>query len=201
MSLRANTLANLGSQLLTAVLVLALAPAYIDQLGLEAWGLIGILAVLSAWFNLLDVGLTPAITREVAGSHGGGPAAARRAGELVRCVELIYLGLMLGIVILVGISAGYIATRWLQLTTLQVTQASAAIALMGLVVALRLYENIYRSILIGFEELLTLNALSSVFAVLRWGGGLIFIAVEDPGTVVVLFAWQAGVAAISLLVF
>ena len=201
MSLRANALANFGGQFFAAALVLVLAPAYIDALGLEAWGLVGILAMLSVWFNLLDVGLTPAISRELAARGQGNAAAARAAAGLVRCVEWIYLAVVISVISVVALAASSVATGGLNLSVLQAGPAGQALMLIGVVVGLRLYENIYRAVLTGLEELLVLNLLSSVFALLRWGGGLAFILTFGPPNVVDLFAWQAAVSALSLLVF
>ena len=71
LSFRANVVANYGGQIFASALAFALAPLFVRELGLEAWGLVGILAILSAWFNLVDVGLTPAITREIARTAEG----------------------------------------------------------------------------------------------------------------------------------
>ncbi len=182
--------------IVTSGVVLALAPLFVHHLGLEAWGLVGILALLSAWLNLVDVGLTPSITREIARASQGDDSAAH-AGSLVRCVELIYAGVAALAIGLLALSADSIVSGWLRLDSLASREAGVSIALMGLIVALRLMENIYRSILSGFQDLIALNVLSSVFAVLRWGGGLAFIIVSGSG-VVGLFAWQAGAAALSL---
>lgn len=196
MSLRANVIANAGGQIVASGLAFVLAPLFVGELGLEAWGLVGILAVLSAWFNLVDVGLTPSITRELARADAGSDSALQ-ACNLVRCVEVVYLGIAALIAGLLAVSADSIVSGWLRLESLASRDAGLSIALMGLIVALRLFENIYRSVLSGFQELVALNVLSSFFAVLRWGGGLIFVVVSGTG-VVGLFAWQAGAAALSL---
>ena len=199
LSFRANVVANYGGQIFASALAFALAPLFVRELGLEAWGLVGILAILSAWFNLVDVGLTPAITREIARTAEGDEFAAH-AGDLVRCVEVVYLGIGVLIAALLALGADSIASGWLQLGSLAAREAGLSIALMGLIIALRLYENIYRSILSGFQELVALNALSTVFALLRWGGGLAFVMLSGTG-VVGLFAWQVGAAAVSLACF
>jgi len=52
---------------------LAFVPVYIDYLGIEAYGLIGVFAILQAWLALLDFGMTPTLAREMsrfsAGAH------------------------------------------------------------------------------------------------------------------------------------
>ena len=44
---------------------LAFIPLYIKYLGVEAYGLIGIFAILQAWLGLLDVGLKPALGQKI----------------------------------------------------------------------------------------------------------------------------------------
>ena len=46
-------------------------PLYIKYLGIEAYGLIGIFALLQAWLALLDMGMTPTLSREMARFTGG----------------------------------------------------------------------------------------------------------------------------------
>ena len=41
-------------------------PMYIKYMGAEAYGLVGFFSMLQAWFNLLDLRLTPTIGRETA---------------------------------------------------------------------------------------------------------------------------------------
>jgi len=50
---------------------LAFVPLYIKYLGIEAYGLIGVFAILQAWLRLLDMGMKPAINREMARFTGG----------------------------------------------------------------------------------------------------------------------------------
>ena len=64
--LKRNLIANYLGQGWTALMGLAFIALYIKFLGIEAYGLIGIFAVLSAWLALLDMGMTPTVSREMA---------------------------------------------------------------------------------------------------------------------------------------
>jgi O-antigen/teichoic acid export membrane protein len=72
MSLKKNLIANYLGQAWRALVGLAFIPLYIRYLGIEAYGLIGIFAILQAWLALLDLGLRPALGREMARFTGGG---------------------------------------------------------------------------------------------------------------------------------
>jgi hypothetical protein len=50
---------------------LAFIPLYIKYHGIEAYGLIGLFALLQAWLGLLDMGMTPILGREMARFTGG----------------------------------------------------------------------------------------------------------------------------------
>ena len=50
---------------------LVMVPAYVSRLGPEAFGLVSFFIVLQTLFQLLDLGLTPTMSREAARFRGG----------------------------------------------------------------------------------------------------------------------------------
>ena len=64
--LQLNLVANFAGQGWTAIMVLAFVPLYLKFLGIEAYGLIGFYAMLQAAFQILDLGLSQTINREMA---------------------------------------------------------------------------------------------------------------------------------------
>ena len=71
MSLKRNILANYASQLYVTIIGIVMVPLYIKYMGSEAYGLVGFFSMLQAWFGLLDMGLTPTMSREAARFNGG----------------------------------------------------------------------------------------------------------------------------------
>jgi hypothetical protein len=64
MSLKKNVIANYFGIGWQALMGVAFVPLYIKYLGMEAYGLIGIFAILQAWLVLLDMGMKwPALPR------------------------------------------------------------------------------------------------------------------------------------------
>ena len=112
-SVRWNLSSNLASRVLAAVVNLACIPIYIRVLGVSGYGVIGIWLTLEALANLLDLGLSPAMTRELA-STARSSEETQNLRDLVRTIEVIYwtVGLLIGAVIVLG--APLIATHWLQ---------------------------------------------------------------------------------------
>ena len=88
MSFRRNVIANYLGQAWVALMGLAFIPIYIRYLGIEAWGLMGLFALLQACLTLLDAGVTPTLGREMARFTAGeqSPQAIR---DLLRTLESV----------------------------------------------------------------------------------------------------------------
>jgi len=114
---------------------LAFIPFYIKYLGIEAYGLIGIFALLQAWLTLMDVGMKPALGREMA-RFTAGAHTAQSIRDLLRSVELI--GISVAGVLALGIWAGsgWLASHWVTAKHLPLETVAQSFAVMGLVTAL-----------------------------------------------------------------
>ena len=69
---------------------------------------------------------------------------------------------------------------------------------MGGVIALRFLENVYRSCLIGLQEQVQVNVITSVAATVR-GAGAVFVLAWVSPTITAFFVWQGIVSALSVL--
>ena len=198
MSLKKNILANYVSQIYVTLVGIVMVPLYIKYMGAEAYGLVGFFAMLQAWFNLLDMGLTPTMARETSRFHGGATDALSYR-RLVRALEGIFLVVaLLGGAVLLAAS-GYIAHDWLQASKLPIAEVQAAIQLMAIVIALRWMCGLYRGVISGSERLVWLGGYNSIMATLRFVGVLpllMFVGV----TPTIFFGFQLGVAVIELTV-
>lgn len=70
MSLKKNTISNYITQLYTSLIGIVILPLYLQHLSHDAFGLIGFFTVFQTWLRLLDVGITPTLSREVAHVRG-----------------------------------------------------------------------------------------------------------------------------------
>lgn len=198
MSLKKNILANYASQLYVTLIGIVMVPLYIKYMGAEAYGLVGFFAMLQAWFNLLDMGLTPTMARETARFRGGATTALNYR-RLVRALEGIFL-----FVALVGGAAmfaasSYIAHDWLRASQLPIAEVQIAIQLMAIIIALRWMCGLYRGAISGSERLVWLGGYNSIIATLRFVAVLpvlMFVGV----TPTIFFGFQLGVAVIELSV-
>lgn len=199
MSLRRNAIANYLGQGWTTLIGLAFIPLYIKYLGIEAYGLIGIFALLQTWLSLLDLGLTPTISREMARFTGGGHDA-QSIRDLLRSIEIVTVGVAVLVAAAIWLSADWLATNWLHAEKLPPDVVAHALAIMGVVVGLRFIEGIYKSSMVGLQRQVTLNVVTGLLATFRAAGAVAILAWVSP-TVIAFFLWQGFVSAISVCVF
>lgn len=194
--LKRNLIANYLGQGWTALIGLAFIPLYIKYLGIEAYGLIGLFAVLTAWLSLLDMGMTPTLSREMA-RFTGGHHTAQSIRDLLRTIECIALGIALIITGGMALAANWISTSWLMAEALPFEVVAQAFALMGLVTALRFIETIYRSCIIGLQRQVLFNVVNSGLATVRGLGAVAVLAWVSP-TIQAFFIWQGLLSLLTL---
>jgi len=195
--LRRNLIANFLGQGFIALVGLAFVPLYIRFLGMEAYGIVGIYAILQASLVLLDAGMRPTLTREMA-RFTAGAHDVHYIRDVLRTLEL--LATVIALLTSVGIAAASpFAFHWVNVETLPYEEVSASVALMGVVVGLRFVEGVYTSSLIGLQHQLRLNLLTSFFAAVRAIGAVALLALVSP-TLHAFFLWQCLVSAASVAV-
>ena len=199
MSMRRNVIANYLGQGWVAAMGLAFLPVYIRYLGVEAYGLIGLFAVMQAWLALLDIGMTPTLGREMA-RFTAGAHTAQSIRDLLRSLELVCFAMAIVICTAVWAASGWLASDWLKAEKLPLEIVRGALAVMAFVVAFRFVEGIYRSALFGLQRQVWYNGANAALATLRNVGALVVIARVSP-TIEAFFLWQAFVSMLSVVVF
>jgi len=195
-SIKHNVLANSAAQIYAAVIGIVMAPVYLTFMGAEAFGLIGFFTMMTAWFQLLDMGLTPTIARETARFRGGAIRADTLLA-LLRALEVVFGAVsLIGAAVLMLLS-NQIALHWLNVKTLPIEQVAHALMLMGLAVPLRWMSGLYRGVVNGFEHQVWLSTYNMAITTVRFVGVLtVFVALG--ATPVNFFAYQLVVAAVEL---
>lgn len=196
MTLKTNILATYASQIYVTLVGIVVVPLYLRYMGAEAYGLVGFFAMLQAWFNLLDLGLTPTVARETARFRGGALDAVGYR-QFVRALQGIFL-----VVAVVGgavlcACAPLIGANWLRAEHLPTAQVNLALQLMGLAVALRWMCGLYRGVISGSERLVWLSAFNAAIATLRFVCVLPLLMYVNA-TPEAFFGYQLGVAVLEL---
>lgn len=192
-----NIIANYASQIYVTIIGIILLPMYIKYMGSEAYGLVGFFTMLQAWFNILDLGLTPTIARETARYRGKvvTPLAFR---QLFRSLSVIFFFIaFLGCGTLILLSE-IIAIKWLNIGEIPALDVIVAVKVMAICVALRWITGLYRGVITGTEEFVWLSVFNCIIVTLRFVG--VFISMWFFGfTPFVFFIHQLIIASLEIL--
>ncbi len=184
--IKRNIAANMVGGIWTAFLNLLVIPIQVRILGIEAYGLLSLIASLQIIFNILDLGLSTTVTREVASDIS---KDYRNSQMLIRTINTGYwpVGLALGRGLF--LSAEWIAHRWLDLKALSPEVAMLAVQTMAVAIALRWPVSMYSGVISGLQQMAALNLLRTSAATLRVGGGIIILLLWPSFLLFLL--WQA----------
>jgi O-antigen/teichoic acid export membrane protein len=198
-SVKANVVANYFSQTYTAVIGFVFVPVFIRYLGIEAFGLIAIFTILQSSLALLDMGMKPALGREMA-KFTAGAHDAQSIRDLLRSVEIAAAAMATIISLGALWSASWVASKWLNVQSLPLTAVRHALVGMGILCALRLVENIYSSSIAGLQRQVLQSLLSGSLVTSRALGAIAVLAWISP-TVEAFFIWQVLISIITIPIF
>ena len=173
---------------------LAFVPLYIRFMGIESYGLIGFYLILLGIIQVLDLGLTPTMNRELA-RYSVQPRAAAEVRDFVRTLEVGYwlVGLTIGAAVVTA--SPFLATRWIHAGTLPPGAVKHAVASMGILLALQWPITLYQGGLLGLQRQVLLNGIAIAAGTLRSGGAVLVLWLVSP-TVTAFFAWQIVASAV-----
>jgi len=170
-ALRINILSNYAGQIWMAAMAVVFLPLYIRLLGMEAFGLVGLMLSFQSISQLFDFGIGGATNRELS-RRAHDPALADGARDLVRSSEVVIWLLALAVGVAIWLCSGLMADHWLHLDRMGRGEATHAIAIMGVTIALLWPSAFYANCLSGLERQPALNVINAVFATLRYAGVL-----------------------------
>ncbi len=180
-----------------ALIGIVMLPFYVEALGVEAYGLVGLFIAFQSLLTLLDFGLSATLMREAARFRASA-ASAESVGALLRFIEALFLLLAACAAIGTWFGAPAIVDGWLKNEGVSNAEAIQAIRQMGLVLALRLMAIPYRALLTGFEDLRWLGIFNASITTFR------SVLVMAPlwwlaPTLQTFFSWQTAAGAIEVL--
>lgn len=196
--IRGNLIANYAAQAVVVLMSFAFVPVYIKLLGVEAYGVVGFFALLLAGLSVLDGGVSPVLNREVARSALEDDSFINAAG-LVRSFELLGLGFFFSVSAVVFFASSWLANDWLNVVEVSSSSVQTSIVFMGCVVSLRVFEVIYKSVILGMQRQVVFSLCTMVLAVFRHAGAAAALFFYDD-SLEVFFLWQVIVSLISVVV-
>lgn len=196
MALRRNVAANYAAQIYMVGIGLVMVPVYLRLMGAEAYGLVAFFSMMQAWFNVLDIGLSPTLAREAARFRGGATDGLTLR-RLVRALEGIFGGVaVIGAVTVIAL-ADMIADSWLNTDELTPAVVRQVIMVMAGVVALRWTCSLYRAAINGYERQVWLGSFNIGITSARFIGVVPALLLLGASPMV-FFSFQLAVALVEL---
>jgi O-antigen/teichoic acid export membrane protein len=172
--LKRNIISNFLGNGYVVILQFALVPLLLKYLGAEAYGLVGIYITLLAALNMLDMGLSPALSRELA-RLSALPNSQHLMRSTVTTLESIYFVIAMLISVIFYFGAPLIAKFWLKSNTLSIDTLIACLQLIGGQCALQFLTNYYNNGLIGLQHMVQSNGVLALNHSLRAAVGVILL--------------------------
>jgi O-antigen/teichoic acid export membrane protein len=191
-SVNRNVVANFLGSAWAALIGLAFVPVYIRLMGIESYGIVGVLASLQAIFAILDLGLSQTASREMA-RLSTDPRNACVMGDTARTIEAVYWCASFAVAFFVFALAGFVSQSWLSPEHLSRASLREAIWTIALVIGLRWPVALYTGAIIGLQRQVLLNALLAGFATVQGLGAVAVLWFVDA-TVQSFLLWQAVIA-------
>lgn len=174
MKLKKNIIANYIGQFYTIIIGIVMVPFYLKYLGVEAYGLVGFFAVVYSWLNLLKIGLTPAFSREVARFHGL-EKNKKEFIQLLNSIEMIFFIFGVLIALMMFLSSEWLSNEWLNVEKLSIETVVYSISLMGVIVSLKWFSELYSAGVQGIEDQVWLNIFNVIITTLKFVGVLVIL--------------------------
>lgn len=185
-------LANFAGTAWSAVVQLICVPLYLKLLGIEGYGLIGFYLMFQAVAQVLDLGVSPTMNRELA-RYSVQPEKAAEARDLVRTLETGYwlMGFVIGSVLIC--SSSWIARSWIRSSSLPTHSVRQALLLMGALVFFQWPVSFYQGGLMGLRRQMLFNCLKIGVVTFNNLGAVLILWLVSP-TIQAFLSWQIVVS-------
>lgn len=182
----------------TALMSFVFTPLYIKYLGPESYGLVGVYAMIQGWMILLDVGLSPTLSREVS-MYKAGVYVDKEIKEIFSSIEMIYIVLGISSGFLLIIFSSWISRNWLQINNLSLDVVASSVICFSFLIVFRWVSGLYSATIMGAQDIIWYNITRSIFSTLR-GAGVIVVLHLVLSDIRVFFVYQAIIVLFELIV-
>jgi len=164
-----NIVANFAGRAWFAIISILFVPVYLQYLSVEVYGIIGFFSGLQSILTLLDGGISPTLSREIA-RLSAFSEKAQEMRDLSRTLEIlcwIIALLISGIAILIS---SPLSKHWLKAEQISTETIFQALVLMSISFIFQWTTNFYTGGLIGLQRQTAYNLVNSVGVTFRSAG-------------------------------
>ena len=192
--MKRNVIANLLGGGWVAGLSVLLTPLQIRLLGMEAYGLLGLLAMLQIAVAALDFGLPATVMQKI--SSGSANEAL-----LVNSVSTLYLGFAATLAGGMWISADWLARHLLKTGDLALEVTIPSIRLIGVFLATRFHVGLYNATLTGRHLIERVSVIKVGVTTLRYLGGIMILLIAPQVTSLLAWFVVSALVEVGILYF
>jgi O-antigen/teichoic acid export membrane protein len=197
--IKKNMMANLVGKLYTAGISFLVLPIYLKYLGAESYGLVGIFGTIQAFALLLDSGITPMVTREIARMRNHVNASSHLR-SLLKTTEILFIFIGLIAFIVVYSLSSLIATQWLNTVSLSADVVTQAIVLIGVIVGFRFNVGLYGGMVMALEKQVSYNIVLSIIATVK-SLGAVYLLMYISNDITSFFTFQIFISVVEFIAY
>ncbi|HCZ9269148.1 TPA: lipopolysaccharide biosynthesis protein [Vibrio diabolicus] len=161
------------SKVYSALIAVLLIPFVIDEVGYEAYGLVGLFTVIQACLNILDVGVSGVLTRQSITSR----TSKHKYQEFIKLfnkVIRVFIVISISVSVIGIVIANLYGTEWLK-TGLDESSVVFCLSSMFCVFAIKYIQGPFKSILLSSEKHKLISAINFVYITLSQPFALLII--------------------------
>ena len=179
-----NTIANLIGKFWGILSNFIFLPLYINLLGFENYSIIAFTLILASIMNILDIGLTSTLSREIASNKN----SKKEKFVIFNTLETLYFFVVIACIIIVFSLSSYLSNSWINLNHINPDTVSYFIKIVGVGIGLEILLRFYIGGLLGLEKQVLANKFIVAWGMLR--NGLIVIPIYFFPSLEIFFLWQ-----------
>lgn len=166
MAIVRNLVANSLNQGFSFFVNIIAVPLYLAVLGTEQYGLLGFAIVVQTWVNLLEIGMSGTLGREMTRVMIG-DVGETSVLSFLRSLDWLFGGAILALPAIGWLSRNWWATDWFTNETLDPRMIGECVVLIIALAAVRLAGTLYKGGLMGLERQVFVSAVSIAGSLLR----------------------------------
>ncbi len=184
--------------LIQSIAVIVVMPIYIDRLGIQGIGILGVFILVTNLVRMFDLGLCTTISKQVAQAREH-EQAHFCIPNILRTYELIFIAIGVVTVSMIFLIAFYLPLDWFSTDVYHGLLPRDILLLAGGAAIFRWLASLYQTILIGQEHIVQNSILRFVDILLYHGVGVAILLASTNGPMY-FFCWIAVNSLIHLVI-
>lgn len=165
------------------------------MIGTESYGLVAFFSTLSGSLSILDLGLSTAISRQIAILMTQ-PDREKESKDLIFSVEIIYWLIAIVVGLTVVLLSQPLAFYWIKAKDLPISTIKKSVMLMGVIFAVQFPASIYNGVLIGSDRQIANAMVAVIFTTIKAVGVIAVLKLVTP-TIESYFIWHVLITLLS----